>query len=150
MYMVAILDMRKKSSSYIEMIKKGKKVKRDEKILDDAAADDLVKIEFEDNKFTICTDGKFLGDDKLSEYLHLGVNLVKILVPLILLVLGSLDFAKAIFAQDDAAMNKAQKTFIKRLIIAVVIFVIPGLLKVILNIAHGIWPIVDNSLCGII
>ena len=99
----------------------------------------------------ICEDGKLFGDENLSNQLQLVINVFKILVPIILLVLGSLDFAKAVFAQDESAIKKSQSTFIKRLIIAVVIFLIPTIIRLILTIASGIWDngVIDPSLCGL-
>ncbi len=91
------------------------------------------------------------GDStSLSDVLKMLVTLIKILVPIILLVLGTLDFAQAIFAQDEGAIKKAQGKFIKRLIIAVVIFLIPSALKLILTTAHAIWPVVSEDFCGIL
>ena len=67
-----------------------------------------------------------------------------------MIVLGSLDFAQAVFASSEDQIKKAQSKFVKRLIIGAVIFMIPSVLKVILTLAHSIWPVVDASLCGII
>ena len=78
------------------------------------------------------------------------VSILRILVPILLNIFGVVDFGKAIFAGDEDKMKKAQKTFITRLIIGVVIFLIPSLLKLVLNVAHSIWPVIDNSLCGIL
>ena len=95
-------------------------------------------------------------DSTLLDIIKFLFNAIKILVPIILLVLGSIDFIKAIFAQDEGAIKKAQATFIKRLIIAVAIFLIPSVLKALLNIASGIWPNVitpdssGNFFCGIL
>jgi hypothetical protein len=49
-------------------------------------------------------------------------------------------------------MKKAQSKFIKRLIIAIVIFLIPTLLSFILKLANDIWGIFGENidLCGII
>lgn len=89
-------------------------------------------------------------DSKMIEILHLLVNIFKILVPIILLVLGSLDLVQAVFSQDESGIKKAQGKFIKRLIIAVVIFLIPTILHVILLIANSVWSFIDPNLCGII
>ena len=78
------------------------------------------------------------------------VSVVKIIVPIILLVLGSLDFAQAILSSNDDGIKKAQSKFIRRLILGVVIFLIPSMLKAILTIANTVWPIIDADLCGII
>lgn len=90
-------------------------------------------------------DGKSLGD-----ILSMVINIIKILVPIVLLVLGSIDFVQAIFAQDESAIKKAQSKFIKRLIIAVVIFLIPSILKVILGIANSVWSWISPDFCGIL
>lgn len=86
----------------------------------------------------------------LQKILKSIVNIVKILVPIALLVLGTLDIAQAIFAGDESKMKKSQSKFMKRLLIALVIFLIPSVLKVILTIANGIWPIISSDLCGIL
>ena len=86
----------------------------------------------------------------MLKILHDAVNLVKILVPLILIALGIVDFAKAVFGSKEDDMKKSASRFIKRVIIAIVIFFIPSFLNVILTIAHSIWGNIDPSLCGII
>lgn len=57
------------------------------------------------------------------------LNWVKILVPVLIILLSSMDFFKAVFANEDDAMKKAYGKLIKRLMIAVVIFLIPSLLE---------------------
>lgn len=89
-----------------------------------------------------------LGEELISIIQDL-VNIVKIGVPIILVVLGTVDFGKAILSSDENEMKKAQGAFIKRLIIAVAIFLIPAILGVILEIANQIWGNIDTNLCGI-
>lgn len=60
---------------------------------------------------------------------------VKIVIPILLILLGTVDFVKAIVAKDDDQMKKAQGDFVKRLIIGIVIFFVPMILRFILNIA---------------
>ena len=89
-------------------------------------------------------------DNSLFELLHTIVLAVKIIVPIMLLALGSLDFAQAVFASNEDGVKKAQSKFIKRLVIAVVIFLIPSFLGVILRIANSIWGNIDPTFCGIL
>ena len=107
-----------------------------------------------DMKFTKITisscEDLFKDADDLLSLVKSGITIVKIAVPLILIVMGTMDFAQAIFASSEDGIKKAQSKFTKRVIIAVVIFLIPSVLKAILSIAHSIWPIVDATLCGII
>ncbi len=117
---------------------------------DKDAKDNLIsdeKVEILDCK-TLIGDGS--QDGSLASLLHTLVVAVKIAVPIILTVLGSLDFAQAVFSSNEDAMKKAQSKFMKRLIIAVIIFLIPSFLGVILRIANSIWGNIDPTFCGIL
>lgn len=57
------------------------------------------------------------------------VTTLKIVVPIVLVVLGMLDMAKAVMSNDEKEMKEAQKTLIKRVIYAVVIFFIVALVQ---------------------
>lgn len=107
-----------------------------------------------DMKFTKITisscEDLFKDADDLLDLIKSGITIVKIAIPLILIVMGTMDFAQAIFASNEDGIKKAQGKFTKRVIIAVVIFLIPSILKALLSIAHSIWPVVDATLCGII
>lgn len=106
------------------------------------------KIIEDDSKFEELSCEKILGDD-LTDIFQSLVSAIKIFVPILLIVFGVLDFGKAIFSFDEGEMKKAQIKFMRRLMIAVAFFLIPTLLGLILDIAHGIWPNIDNTLCGI-
>lgn len=87
---------------------------------------------------------------EMQELLKNIVTVLRIMIPIVLNVFGVIDFVKAVFANDEDKMKKAQSIFIRRLIIGVVIYLIPTVLKLILTVAHNIWPVIDNTLCGII
>lgn len=76
------------------------------------------------------------------------INAVKIVVPILLILFGIVDFSKAIFAGDQEKMATAQKTFIKRLVIAILVFVVPTLLGVLLKLANKVWPFIIPDTCG--
>lgn len=98
------------------------------------------------NEVTSCADA--LGEEGV-ELLKALKNIFMLVVPIILIVLASLDFVTAIFSSEEGNMKKCQSKFIKRLIIAVVIFLIPSLLQLLLGIASNIWPEIDATMCGI-
>ena len=56
---------------------------------------------------------------------------LKIAVPLIIIILGIVDFAKAVVSSDDKAISGAAMGLFKRLIIGVVIFFIPTIVDVV-------------------
>lgn len=73
------------------------------------------------------------------------LNYVKILGPILVVILSSLDFAKAIIASDDENMKKAERKLMIRLILAVALFLIPTLVGVLLNI----FGITTDQICGL-
>lgn len=56
----------------------------------------------------------------------------KILVPILVIVLGMLDLAKAVMSSREDNMKKAQATFIKRIFIGIVIFFVPTILDLLM------------------
>lgn len=59
-------------------------------------------------------------------------NVVKILqfgIPIILIVLGMLDLGKAVMSNEEKEMKTAQKTLIKRVVYAVLVFFIIAIVK---------------------
>ncbi len=77
-----------------------------------------------------CTD----DEDSVAWLLQKLLNYLKILGPTIAIVLGSLDFTKAIVASDEDQMKKTQSKFVKRIIAAVLLFFIPLLVEILLSI----------------
>lgn len=89
-----------------------------------------------------------LGEELLNK-INSYFNIIKIAIPILLIGLGIVDFTGAIFASDDEKMKKAQQTFIKRVVISVIIFITPTLLNMILRLANEVWPIITPNTCGI-
>lgn len=61
------------------------------------------------------------------------IRWAKYIVPVIVIILGIIDFIKAIAGDKDDEMKKAQGRFIKRLIAAALIFIIPFIIEFVLN-----------------
>ena len=73
------------------------------------------------------------------------VKWAKYIIPAILVILGIIDFIRAIASDKDDEMKKAQGRFIKRLIAAALIFIVPFILEFVLD-KMGF----EVSSCGII
>ncbi len=92
----------------------------------------------------------YLGNPKINNtpayYLQFAFDLIKYIAIILLLVLTIVDFAKAVInGKNPEEMKKALNNSIKRLIIAVVIFFLPILIKFVLTLA-GIY---SPSTCDI-
>ena len=61
------------------------------------------------------------------------VLVIKIVVPILLIVFGMLDLAKAIMAQKEDEIKKGQQTFIKRCIAAVIVFFVVMVVQMIVS-----------------
>lgn len=81
-----------------------------------------------------------------------GINLVKMIVPIILIVLISLDVVTAVSASKEENMTKSVLVNSRnRIIAAILIFLIPTILQLILNLppVRTNLNLVDDPLCGI-
>lgn len=59
---------------------------------------------------------------------------LKIAVPLIIIILGIVDFAKAVVSSDDKAISNAATGLLKRFIIGVIIFFIPTIVDLVFGL----------------
>lgn len=78
--------------------------------------------------------GSVNDEDSVAWLLQQILNYIKILGPSIAIVLGSVDFAKAIIASDEENMKKTQKKFINRLVAAALLFFVPLLVQIMLSL----------------
>ena len=69
---------------------------------------------------------------------HLIFVAFQIVVPILLIIWGMLDFAKAVIGQDEDKIKAGQKTFIKRLIAAVIVFLILTIVQLVINLAGSL------------
>ncbi len=101
-------------------------------------------------------DGDIMGDqgdtnltcedvisDGLRDVINQILTYMSIAIVVLLIVLGTIDFTKAVAASDQDAIKKAQGTFVKRIIIAVIFFFLPILVNLVLGFINSTW-----STCG--
>lgn len=78
-----------------------------------------------------------LRTSAIWQFVGYGLLAVKVLVPIIIIIFGLIDFAKAMASGDDKAIKGAASSLIKRLILGVVIFFIP-------TIVNLVFMVIDN------
>lgn len=74
------------------------------------------------------------------------INISKIVIPIIIIILATLDLGKAVMAGDDKEIKEAQKMLIKRIIYGVVIFFVTTLVQAVFNLVGGNESN-DSSIC---
>lgn len=86
------------------------------------------------------------------------IVILQIATPLIIIFLGSLDLVKAVMAQKDDEIKKGQQTFIRRLVIGALVFLVFFVVEMIIGIVapknenYNMWNCVDcfvNGDCNI-
>ena len=60
-----------------------------------------------------------------------------IVIPIIIVLMGTFDLGKAVMAGEDKEIKEAQKMFIKRLVYGVIIFFIPYLVAGVYSLFDG-------------
>ena len=84
---------------------------------------------------------------RIIKFIANVIRWIKYIAPVLAIILGILDFIKAIASQNDDEMKKAQGKFVKRLIAAALLFIVPFILEFVLdkfNVAK------DNTFCNLI
>jgi hypothetical protein len=77
-----------------------------------------------------CTDPNLT---KIIALIKAFLQLVQILIPIALIVLGSLDLGKAVMSSNEDAIKKAQGMLIKRVIAAVLVFLVATIVNFVMT-----------------
>ena len=90
-----------------------------------------------------------LGPDLINAIQEI-FNWIGIIAPILLIIFGSMDFGKAVLADDNDALKKAGSNFLKRCIAAVLLFLLPFIIQWLFTILAKYTDIVvSNPLCNI-
>lgn len=83
----------------------------------------------------ICKNITFL---KVFMYIQILLKLIFIIVPIGLIIMISIDFAKNVLANDDSDITKNKKIAIQRIITAIFLFAVPYIVSTFMSIMKGI------------
>ena len=95
--------------------------------------DNNVEEDLEIKPITFCEENRVLKVFQILGYIIFGA---KIIVPLILLILGTIDFAKAVISSNDKAPQEALKSFGLRIVAAIIVFLIPTFLEFLITLIN--------------
>ena len=71
---------------------------------------------------------------KIPELTSYAITILQVAVPVILVIMGCMDLLKSVTAQKEDEIKKGQKIFVKRLIVAAIIFFIVVIVKFLISI----------------
>ena len=85
---------------------------------------------------TLC--GGVMVPDTIFNLVSTVIKAIKIVVPILLIIWGMLDFAKSVVAKKEEDIKKYQKSFISRLISAVLVFLVITIVQLAVNLVSGV------------
>lgn len=91
-----------------------------------------------------CQD--LFGED-IIEIINKVMNIIRIIVPILLLVFGTTDFFTAVFSSSEDNMKEHRDRFFKRLIAAIIVFIVPVFVNLVLKLANSVWSDINSDTC---
>lgn len=79
-----------------------------------------------------CSD--IIGNGNFAKYLKTSIKFIQYAAPILLIIFSIIDYMKALAANDDDVLKKVNKKTIIRLAATLLLFIIPALINVILEI----------------
>lgn len=88
-----------------------------------------------------------LFDEETLKLIDNIMNVIRICVPILLVILGMTDFLRATFSDNEDNMKKDRERFIKRILAAIIVFIVPIFVNLILSIANKVWSDISPETC---
>lgn len=91
---------------------------------------------------------------KIPELTNYCFTIMQVAVPVILIIMGSIDLVKGLYAQKEDEIKKGQKIFLKKLIVGLIIFFVVVIVKLLIsavaeNSSQNIVECIDCFLNGV-
>lgn len=92
-------------------------------------------------------DGTVIKPASIAYLINSALTYVRIIVPILIILLGTIDLAKAVVASKEDQIKKAQSDFMKRIAMGVVVFFVPTLVNLVMKLADMVWVGLGYSSC---
>ncbi len=96
--------------------------------------------------------------EAIANLIRTVIFIIQVVVPILLILWGMLDFAKGIIGSDEDKIKAGQKKFIQRVIAAIVVFLIVTIVQLVIsavgsisgdgNEASSAWTCAKNIISG--
>ena len=74
----------------------------------------------------------------IPNLVHYLILFIQIFIPIVLIVLGMLDMGKAVMSNDEKTMKENQNKLIKRIIYAVLVFLVVAIVKTVVSMVANV------------
>lgn len=90
---------------------------------------------------------------QIIHYVYLGIQVV---VPILLILFGMIELGKAVTSQKEDEIKKAQSSFLHKLVLAVIVFLVFTIVQFVFNFASGdlgdegqtVWSCINSLIKG--
>ena len=120
-------------------------------------------INFLDNSSDLCTYECFTDGPEIPfgiyNIVHDVLTLIQVLVPILLIIWGMIDFAKGVVSNDEDKIRAGRKSFLQRLIAGILVLLVLTVTKLVFNltsnldsedtIEEGMWDCVGKFIEGV-
>lgn len=94
----------------------------------------------------ICTENIY---EPIWDVVGTVINIIWIGVPILLIVLGSIDLGKAVISSKEDDVKKAKKALINRFIYAALVFCVVWIVGIAMNLISGIGVTGNNNVTDV-
>ena len=111
---------------------------------------DLDFTETDSNSYDAVYGCAILGDH-VTEWVKWLITIIRVIVPIGIVILTILDFAKIVASGEDKEYKAAIQKLVKRIVIAVAIFVVPALVALLIDLSGILtqYGITDDLFCSL-
>ena len=115
----------------------------------------LCPVAFAKNTYEKISCGDIEVPLKVTKVTSTLVLVLEIATPLLVIIYGSIDLAKAVMSQKEEDIKKGQQIFIKRLITGIFVFLVFVIVKTVIGFVapdsenQGMWNCVDYFINGV-
>lgn len=89
------------------------------------------------NLLVTCENGITIPD-AIAALVRAIIFVIQVVVPILLILWGMLDFAKSIIGQDEDKIKAGQKKFIQRLIAGIIVFLIVSVVTFLIGLVGNL------------
>jgi preprotein translocase subunit SecG len=94
-------------------------------------------LEVEAKVYDICENASVL---KALLFALSLINLVKIMIPILLILMASVDLGRSVLSGDNSQIEKIKKTVMNRFLAAVIVFFVPAIIGLSITVSRPILP----------
>lgn len=85
--------------------------------------------DYSDGEINACENPEIL---KIFYFFNIILDIVRIAIPIGLIIIGTIDFTKALISSDESTQKKSTKLFMKRILMGIMVFLVPWIVKLLI------------------